>query len=284
MPNSSSSAVEKVIAEVKDLAVLPQVVYRVIELTGHDQSSAQSISAAITVDPGFSAKVLKLANSAYYSLPKPVTSIRDAVLFLGVKEVRMMAMSVGVFDLFLGKTDEESLRRRAWWRRSIDTAACAKHLAERFRWVDPEEAYTAGLLHLIGKTLLDRYDSAKYTTVMQLVDLGVPDLRAEATVFGCDHVETAETVAVKWGFPKPLVDGLHYHEAHPEPDAGRLNAVVACADRIATLALAGVSPDSDPREQMPEWLIDVLDIDWDDVPDMIAEGRAAIQRAARLAA
>ncbi|HXH59835.1 MAG TPA: HDOD domain-containing protein, partial [Fimbriimonadaceae bacterium] len=117
-----NEAVEIVLASTKEVAVLPQVVYKIMEMTSSTDSSAAMLERAIIIDPGFSTKILTQANSAYYALPRKVTSIKEAVAFLGFRAVRQLAMAVGVFDLFLGKTDAESIRRRGWWRHSLDTA------------------------------------------------------------------------------------------------------------------------------------------------------------------
>ncbi len=108
--------IDRILSQCGDVAVLPQVVFKIMEMTGDDSSSAHALERAIVVDPGFSIKLLAQANSAYYSLPKKVTSIKEAIMFVGFKSVRQLAMAVGVFDMFVGKTDKDSLRRRGWWR------------------------------------------------------------------------------------------------------------------------------------------------------------------------
>ncbi len=173
------SAVSRLIAKVDGMAVLPHVVFRVLEISNAAESSIADLDRAIAVDPGFSAKVLTMANSAYFGLPRQVTSIRDALVFLGIKTIRNLAMTIGVFDLFVGKTDKESLRRRAWWRHSLDTAIAAKYLAMLSRKSNPDDAYTCGLMHLIGKTLMDRYGGLDYGNVLHLVGCGWDEEKAE---------------------------------------------------------------------------------------------------------
>lgn len=274
-------AVERVFAKCGDLAVLPQVVIRIMEMTGSDDSSAQALERAIVVDPGFSAKILKQANSAYYALPRKVTNIREAVMFLGFKSVRQLAMAVGVFDLFVGKTDKESLRRRAWWRHSLDSAICSRMLAPRVPNVNADEAYTCGLLHYIGKTLLDRSDSKEYEKVTALQEKGVSDCEAERAVFACDHVEVAMEAATRWGFPQVLIDGLSY-KSPPSPACPyrHLAALTALADRIATLAVDGTAREAWTPESVPAWALGILIIAPDEVPILIEQGAAAIADAA----
>ena len=193
--------VDKIVSQVKDVAVLPQVVFKIMETTGNTETSPAELERDIIVDPGFSAKVLAMANSAHFALPKRVTSIRDAIAFLGLKQVRQLAMHAGVFDLFVGKTDKESLRRRAWWRHSLDTAVCAKWMAGQLRGLNPEEAYAAGLLHLIGKTIMDRSDPEMYSMVMMASEKAVPTLIAEKHFFGCNHVAVGAAICANRNKP-----------------------------------------------------------------------------------
>src|SRR5688572_14825599 len=156
---------EKLLARINEMPVLPHVVFKVMEISGSSEFPAAELERAIVVDPGFSSRLITLANSAYYGLPRKVTSVREAIGFLGFKAIRQLAMTVGVFDLFIGKNDKDSLRRRRWWRQSVDTAVCCKYVAERTKLVSADDAYTCGLLHFIGKTLLDRFGEDSYEKV-----------------------------------------------------------------------------------------------------------------------
>ena len=281
---NTAHTIDHVLAKVKDIAVLPQVVFKIMETTGSDQSSAALLEREIIVDPGFSAKVLAQANSAFYGLPKKVTSIREAVMFLGFRQVRSLAMSVGVFDLFVGKTDTESLRRRSWWRSSVDTALCSKWLATRFNGIEPEEAYTCGLLHLIGKTLLDRFDSSGFKQIEEFIDQGVTDREAERQIYGCDHVQVALAVAKQWGFPETLVYGLNSADV-PEQDAPclRLRAAVAISHHIVERVVQSM-PELNLLQGLPEWASEALVIPNESADQIIAGALATIAAASALAA
>src|SRR5438046_9985884 len=101
LPNDQKSAiVQAILSRVSEIAALPQVVYKIIELTGTTMTAVQEIDNAISIDPGFSSKVLMLANSAYYALPRKLTSIREAATFLGFKTIRQLAMTLGTLDMF----------------------------------------------------------------------------------------------------------------------------------------------------------------------------------------
>ncbi len=282
--NQDASQIDSILSKVRELAVLPHVVYKVLEISGATDTSTVEIESAIAVDPGFSSKVLTVANSAFYALPKKVTSIREAVLFLGFKSIRQLAMTVGIYDMFVGKTDKESIRRRTWWRRSVDTAVCSRWIAKECGRIPLEDAYTVGLLHLIGKTLLDRFGGKDYESVETLMRAGLPDTEAERKVFGCDHVEVAAAAAVKWGFPDVLVEGIKYTEPPSEPGpAASLRACVAIASRIAHWAIdRATDPEESDERQIPKWSLDSIGIDPNRTEAIIRGANEAIAHAATM--
>ncbi len=251
------AALDAVISKISEIAVLPHAVCRVLEISGSSVAAATELERAIVVDPGFAARLLERANCAFYGLPKRVSSVRDAVMFLGFKTVRQIALTVGFFDLFVGKTDKESLRRRGWWRLSVDTAIISKWLAQETGKVPADEAYTVGLLHLIGKTVLDRTANGAYDRVEVLTTAGVSVLGAEDNVFNCTHIDVSMAACQKWGFPNAVIESMNYLN---EPVAGtkfkNCVAVVALSHHIAVMARGGEST-------LPEWTLAQLGLEAD---------------------
>jgi HD-like signal output (HDOD) protein len=278
--SNQNTRLDLLISKVDELAVLPHVVFKVLEISGDADSPAAEMEKAIVIDPDFSSKVLALSNSAMYALPKKVSSIKEAIMFLGFRSVRTLAMTVGVFDLFVGKTDAESLRRRTWWRHSIDTAVCARWLANETKKVNADEAYTCGLLHCIGKTLLDRVGDGDYEEVAKLTFAGESEPEAERKVFGCDHVELALGAAGKWGFPEELIQGIDYLEVSRGGfEANERRACTAIAEVIAGIATAGSNSKEDSQELIPAWAIQTLGLDPARIDTIIDQATAAIATA-----
>lgn len=264
LPNNDSvRAVDAILRGVGDLAALPQVVYKIVELTGSTMTAAQEIERTISVDPGFSSKILMLANSAYYALPRKLTSISEAVTMLGFKTVRQLAMTIGVFEVFIGKNDANSLRRRAWWRHSVDTALCAQTLARMTGLVPHDEAYTCGLLHDIGKPILDRYAEPPYEEVTVLVEAGMDAVRAEARIYGCDHATLGGAAADQWGFPETLCQSIRdHHLADPERPSARL-ATTVVANVLSKLIVEGAGGEQEAEivQRFPAWALSTLGLD-----------------------
>jgi HD-like signal output (HDOD) protein len=283
-PNiQSNAALDALLSKVDELAVLPHVVFQVLEISGSGDYPGQELERAVIVDPGFSGRILTLANSAYYGLPRKVASIREAISFLGFKAIRQMAMTVGVFDLFVGKNDADSLRRRAWWRHSIDSAVCCKLLARPGAGMSPEDAYTAGLLHWIGKCVLDRHGEAKYGLVEQLLERGADARQAEQAVFGCDHEAVGAGVAGKWGFPENLVGAMEYLTV-PEPGYAHaaLRGAVVISDLIAQYAVEGGPEDGSVERTLPAWALGAIGRPVESTMEIIESGIEAISLAGSL--
>jgi putative nucleotidyltransferase with HDIG domain len=249
---SQRGPVEEILASVQDVAVLPQVIFKVIEITGNPSTSVDEIEHIVAVDPGFCARLLQLVNSAYYCLPKQVGSVKEAVMFIGFSALRQLATTIGAFDLFMGKADKASLRRRLWWRHSLDAAVSCRWLATEYTSVNGDEAYAAALLHDIGKSILDRYESGHYDKVEYLVKAGAGVLDAETAVYKTDHCAVGYAVTAQWRFPSFLVECAGYHHVPgPDMDNPRLCALVAIASVFADLKESGER--REPFELVPPW-------------------------------
>jgi HD-like signal output (HDOD) protein len=252
------AALEAVTSRINEIAVLPHAVCRVLEISGSSLAAATELERAIVVDPGFAARLLERANCAFYGLPKRVSSVRDAVMFLGFKTVRQIALTVGFFDMFVGKTDKESLRRRGWWRLSVDTAITCKWLATETGKIPSDEAYTIGLLHQIGKTVLDRSTPGGYDRVETLIDAGVSVTGAEMNVFGCTHIEVGMLACQKWGFPNAVIESMNYLNvpAHGNKFSSCI-AAVALSNHMAKVARGAA------QEEAPQWALEALGLEAD---------------------
>ena len=257
-----SDPLTDLLEKVDGLAVLPHVVFKVLEISASEDAPPMELERAIIVDPGFSSKVLTLANSAFFGLPRRVTSIREAIMFLGFRSVRNLALTVGAYDMFAGKNDKESLRRRAWWKHSVDTAVCCKWLAFFSRKVQPDDSYTCGLLHLIGKTLLDRFGNGDFDRVAIMMQNGTSELEAEGRVFGCDHIQVAIAASERWGFPETLVSGLSYLGVPAEDEEGRMQrACTALGNAIANISqYRRDNPGERQPDELPAWALEALGI------------------------
>lgn len=284
-PHTPEAVIAEILSLIQNVAVLPQVIGQIVEATGDTEGHVARLERAILVDPGFSTMLLAQANSAFFALPKKVTSIREAVMFIGFKGVRKIAMTVGAFDLFIGKTDSGSLRRRHWWRQSLETALFCQVVAPSIEQVKADEAYTCGLLHLLGKTLLDRFDGERYQKVQAAVDQGAPDVLAERAVFNCDHVQLAGAAAEKWRFPEVLILGLNYFTPTRESSpTNNLRATVALGSKVVRYLGSGLSVAQIDSNLIPAWILETLDLTDNRLKSLIFAGVAGLEAASTMVA
>ena len=231
--------VEHILDEAGELAALPQVVLRVIETTGSPSASAADVERLLSADPALAGQILSLANSAYFGLPRRLSSLKEAVVFLGFKTVRSLAMAVTTFALFLGKGDGASLAQRGVWRHSIGAAQCARALVPLLapsvqETVTAEDAFTCGLLHDIGKMALGRSRPLLLTTLWQTAqEKGVRFHEIEGLVLPFGHAMLGAGLALRWNLPPSVCETVAFHHTPRAAQVSpRLCAAVALANEL----------------------------------------------------
>jgi HD-like signal output (HDOD) protein len=232
--------IEQLVAEASDLAALPQVVMRVIDMTIDPKTTATDVERVVGTDQALAGRILALANSSYYGLPRRISSLREAVVFLGFKAIRNLAMAVTTFNLFVGKSDAPSLARRELWRHAMDTAQCARIVGTMLHPSDREafatdEAFTCGLLHDVGKLVLDRSRHALFVTISETARTHKTRFHViEAQALPWSHSQLGMTLAARWNLPLPVCETIGFHHTPRAAQANpRLTATVALANELA---------------------------------------------------
>lgn len=231
----SREEIAAVLRGIKNLPTLPDVATKVIELSEDPEVSPKMIAEAVERDPAIATRLLKLVNSPYFGIRGTVTSINQALVFLGVSNLRNLVLSTSVMDLFSQEGEVGSYDRKGLWLHSMATAVAARELSKRLRVIDPEVAFTAGLIHDVGKVVLDKYFPDDFKRVVELMDAhGSVMLDAEAAVFGLTHADVGLHLVHGWNLPEILRDAVGCHHA---PRSARNNpqiaALVGYADRVA---------------------------------------------------
>jgi putative nucleotidyltransferase with HDIG domain len=200
-------------------------------------ATAAGIALEAARDEGFSALLLKLANSAYYASATRIADLATAVARLGLRTVAGLAVASPGLRLLAGANDELAPARRELHRHAVRVGLAARMLAPS--GVDPERALAAGLLHNLGLNVIALYEP----TVLRAA-LAEPD--AEVSLLGVSHATLGADLAERWQFPPTLVDAIREHDA-PEP-ASELGALVQVADLLVRETGCGIEP---PRELAP---------------------------------
>lgn len=267
------------LSEVVTLPSLPTTVANITQLVNDPNSTLAQVGKAISADPAIALKTLRLVNSAYYGLREQVTSVDHAVVLLGMKVVQNLVLTAAVFDTF--SAGEESLLRH-----SVASAAAMRVLAEtdaasNVSIDDPAEAFTYGLLHDVGKLILQQHLPEQYAAVTKAVAAGGKSWsEAEIEVLGFDHGTIGARLAQHWKLAPELCDAIAGHHRLDEcesPENRPLAAMLAIADYICYESGFGATTDVPVKLDDAVWseagissecLVDAMAEFFDALPDI----------------
>jgi len=226
------------------LPTAPEVAQRMLVAVNRDSVRVSDLAALIARDQSLTARLLRLANSAFFALRSRVTSIQQAVTLLGFTRVRDLGLGLTVWTAFDAKDPAGRRYRRRMWGHTATVAAVAKMLAER-TGTDGGAAFAAGLLHDVGKLILGLRLGASYWALLdEAAEQGETAAAVESEAFGCHHATVGGWLLQLWQLPPALVDPVAYHHEPLQPEFGMdVAAVVAVADRMvnATDPASGVA-------------------------------------------
>jgi len=223
---------KRAIALVGELPSIPTIASQIMAAAAKPTTSADDLRRIIEKDPSLSVRVLKVANSSLYGFRREVETLRHAVTLLGFKTVECLVMAASLRDVFKHFGLSEKL---LWEHATIAGVAAGKLSGYGPIEVDRELAFTAGLLHDLGKIALSNVFRERYHRVMARVyNEAIPCIDAERAEFGFDHAVLGAHVAEKWQLPRPFVHAIRYH--HYEPGAYR----TLPADQFKLVALTSL--------------------------------------------
>lgn len=250
------SIVDTILAEVKRIPPMSDAGTRIMGMLGKDTISASAVADIIAHDPPLAAQVLRVANSAAYRRKTDIESIQLAISLLGNRTVVGIVMGYCMSNVYSKPLEGYDAPRGALWRHSVASALAAQHLTQYVRKdIQPEMAYTAGLLHGIGKSILSEYLKSSISDLMEnLEQSGEHDfLKAEESIVGTNHCEVGLAMARQWKLPESLCECIaHYHHPSEASEKHRpLVYVVHVADFLAMIqgidtGVDGMSYEMDP--------------------------------------
>ena len=275
---------EQVVAKIRRLPSLPAVVAEVLESFEDEHADVGAIGKKIAQDQALSAKVLRVANSSFYGLAGRVITVQDAMVVLGFRNVRILVLAAGVTGSFPA-VEGGWFDLRAFWLHAIITAVCARAFAADAS-VEPDRAFTAGLLHDIGRIVLATCFPDRYREVAEYrARLDCYPIEAEREILGLDHAAVGGALTERWKFA-PVIQ--HAVAAHHGPasealqdGAPDLAGLVHVADVAAhALDLAGDQNEMVPPLNAVTWAR--LGLDWPRFRKLLGEAEHRAQGAALL--
>lgn len=237
---SGQALKEKILRSVKDLPPMPQVAYKAREVIADSKSSFTDLAEVIKTDQAIVTRVLKLANSAYYGVSGKVSSVQHASVVLGMKTL-MELLTLACASSSLSKTLKGyNLEAGDLWKHSLAVAFGSQVIANKKKPDLAQDAFSAGLIHDVGKIILDRHVLDRKETFEAFVQDGKESfLQAEKTILGFDHSQIASEVCERWRIPQQLSTAIKYHHSPSRSNGNELAYIVHVADMIAIMSGIG---------------------------------------------
>jgi len=235
---------------VKDVPALPQVVHHILSLFGKTETSTAQIAKMISLDPGLTARVLRMVNSSAYGFQRQITSIQHAIALLGFSSVQGLVLSASICNLFKAftpkqgkvatkptatgnkKNQQPSLDVHDFWQHSLLVGLLAKRIAHLYRIPNEEEVFSAAILHDIGYLILHHYAPELDITVAKNLKQAhlaydtLETLDVESRLLGFNHCELGQELATKWKLPQLIAEVMTFHHAPQLASEG--NSAVYC--------------------------------------------------------
>ncbi len=228
--SSEAPTLERVVRRIDEISTLPHIALRVIEVANSPHSNAADLKQVIEGDTALAARILRCVNSAAFGVRVKITNLQQAIAYLGLKQIRNLAVTASVNELF--KKDESlgTYRRSQLWQHLVSVGICARLIAMRRKFANFEDVFLAGLLHDIGIVLADQHAHAPFSRAILSLPGANSLAEAERSHLGFDHMTLGEQVAEKWGFPPAIRAAIRYHhasEAYRGPEADVVRCVEA---------------------------------------------------------
>ena len=275
--------VDKIRDYIDRMPSLSTTVTKVLEVCNQPNTSPNDLNRVISLDPVLTGQVLKLINSAYYSLPNQITSLTRAIIMLGLNTVKNLALSTAILGS-MGKQGLECLSMDDFLAHSICVGVTAKAIAvaRKIPVALREEYFVAGLLHDLGKIPLGNCFPEQYKQVADLRDMQRCSLlRAEEMVFGFDHRYAGRVIARKWQLTDNMIETLWHHHSPQKSSAENLPLVqtIALANLYANLFNIGSGGDDYQEPVLVQKLIEDSGLSWHEVAVLHGQIAAEVEKA-----
>lgn len=278
--NDRSKRLQHIRSFVEKMPSLSTTVGKVLEICSRPDTAPNDLNKVISLDPVLTGQVLKLINSAYYSLVNKVTSLTRAIIMLGLNTVKNLALSTAIIRCVGQAKKSKSLPIKDFWAHSIGVGVMAKLLAaeQGVPLGEREEYFVAGLLHDLGKIPF----GDEYTEVLaQAAKVYQPLNLVERELMDFDHEDVGEMIASKWKLNAVLTDAIRHHHAVElaAPEHQALVATVALADFYVCLFDIGYAGNRYPDETALPIMLEQCGLSWSTVVGLSPTVDAEISKA-----
>ncbi len=237
------------IDEFDGMPSVPQIILRVREISENPKSSVADLANIVLSDHALTARILKIANSAFYAeYANKVSTITQAITLMGFRTVQNVVISLALFDA-MGKMGHHKFDFRRFWAHSLATGVIAKMVATAAHYKVPEEAFIAGFMHNVGMAVLAVVFPEEYDIVLKKLERGEEQIAAEKSVYGIDHCEVGGWLARRWNLPPLLSRPILEHHRRGLPSRQRHNVPLVDFIYIADIGYDAAFHGSEERRR-----------------------------------
>ena len=262
MPQNIKGIIDKV--NQSEVASIKSVVSGIIRVINDPKSTANDLIEVVEVDPPLMGKVLKVANSAYYSPVNKIGDLKHALVWIGLDTLKELALSQKVYDIFEGTKSINGYSRNGLWKHCVAVAKLSKMIFRKEFGEKGTNAYVAGLLHDIGIIVEDHFMSDEFKIIIGRASAEEKNLPVlEKEVFGFNHAEIGMTLTKSWGLPQELSVAIGYHHKPllVEPSATRLTSTIYVSEILSQKCNTNYSDIAFGDDQLYTKCISTLGID-----------------------
>ncbi len=280
MVEDKAAQQKKIERFIKRMPSLSTTVGKVMEICSRIDASPNELNKVISLDPVLTGQVLKLINSAYYSLMNKVTSLTRAITMLGMNTVKNMALSTAIIRSVSGAKKSKALPTSKFWAHSIGVGVCAKLLAKAndVPVIECEEYFIAGLLHDLGKIPFgDEYIDILHCVKKEQRSL----IEVEREMLGVDHQQVGRMIAEKWKLNEAMTCAIcFHHDVESAPEEHRVRAAyIGLANMYANILDIGYAGDPFPPEDGADRLLEITGLNWTMFSEIAESVEDEIQKA-----
>lgn len=231
-----SQKVDEIIQSVTSLRPMPSNISRIIKQMENPEITIDMLVGLVSLDQALTALVLQMSNSVSLGYSRQCTTLYESIMYIGLKRLKSILLTSSATDMMNKKLSGYRFGAGELWHHALVTSVCSEWLAQVLRYPNPEEAFVSGMLHDIGKLLLDQYVFKNYDTIQDWVHhYKMPLWQVEDKLFGINHARVGGLIAQRWNYPQPLVDAIQYHH-HPSLSSAnhQLAAIVNVANSFAS--------------------------------------------------
>ncbi|OQK18193.1 hypothetical protein AU255_10255 [Methyloprofundus sedimenti] len=247
--------------DVDDLQIIPYLAVKLLRLTIDNTARAAELSTLLLSEPSLAEKVLSSVNSVVFSPNQKIKSIQHAIKILGDSKVRQIALNQLIFNKLIYQKANFEFEQLFFWQHCLFVATLARIIATSLNHDDPDVLHSAGLLHDIGKIILETHAKINYSAFIRHCEGNIePSPQSEHVFFGLNHAEIGLVFCQQWNIPKQITASVYCHHVMPDDNSQFLDckleiAIISLADYIASLQGIG----SNTVKQTPVLHPDVLE-------------------------